>query len=150
MTRGWALGCIGRAAGAGGARAGRASSRRVLGGLGAGREWGARLGVATSAQQALGLAGTARTCAGRWRAAVARRARRQRAAGSRRAGHAGSRCGVRGLGARVGFALCTRYTRPVFGPVRLDIFPESNFWTLFVNPVHEHCSSRNLSKKNIF
>ena len=50
-------------------------------------------------------------------------------------------------GARPGFGLCTRCTRPVFGPVRLGIFPESNFWTLFVNPVHEHYSSQNFSKK---
>ena len=35
----------------------------------------------------------------------------------------------------------------VFGPVRLSIFLSQNFWTLFVNPVHEHCSSRNFSKK---
>ena len=28
------------------------------------------------------------------------------------------------LGARAGLGLCTRCTRPVFGPVRLGIFPE--------------------------
>ena len=39
--------------------------------------------------------------------------------------------GERGLGARAGFGLCTRCTRPVFGPVRLGIFPES---------LNEHCS----------
>ena len=55
--------------------------------------------------------------------------------------------GARDLGARAGFGLCTR---PVFGPVRLGIFHESNFWTLFVNPVHEHCSSQNFPKKKIF
>ena len=56
----------------------------------------------------------------------------------------------RGLGARAGLGLCTRCTRPVFGPVRLGIFLSQNFWTLFMNPVHEHCSSRNFSKKKIF
>ena len=39
--------------------------------------------------------------------------------------------------------LCTWCTRPVFGLVRLGIFPESNFWRLFVNLVHEHRSSQN-------
>ena len=37
----------------------------------------------------------------------------------------------------------------VFGPVRLSIFLSQIFWTLFVNPVHEHYSSRNFSKKKI-
>ena len=36
-----------------------------------------------------------------------------------------------GRGARAGFGLCTRCTRPVFGSVRLSIFPESP---------NEHCS----------
>ena len=31
------------------------------------------------------------------------------------------------LGVRPGYGLCTRCTRPVFGPVRLSIFPESIF-----------------------
>ena len=58
---------------------------------------------------------------------------------------------ARGLGARAGLGLCTRCTRPIFGSVRLGIFLSQNFWTLFVNPVHEHCSSRIFSKKkNIF
>ena len=51
-----------------------------------------------------------------------------------------------GLGARAGLGLCTRCTRPVFGPLQLGIFLSQNFWTLFVNPVHEHCSSRNFLK----
>ena len=38
----------------------------------------------------------------------------------------------------------------IFGPVSLSIFLSQIFWTLFVNPVHEHCSSRNFSKKKIF
>ena len=29
------------------------------------------------------------------------------------------------------------------------LFLSQFFWTLFVNPVHEHCSSRNFSKKKI-
>ena len=71
------------------------------------------------------------------------------ALGARWAGLAGR--WARGLGARAGLGLCTRCTRPVFGPVRLGTFLSQIFWTLFVNPVHEHCSSRNFSKKkNIF
>ena len=60
----------------------------------------------------------------------------------------------RSLGARPGRAawagLCTWCTRPVFSPVRLGIFPESNFWTLFVNPTHEHCSSKKKFPKKKF
>ena len=73
--------------------------------------------------------------------------------GGRRAAWAlGARPGrwARSLGARARLRLCTRCTRPVFGPVRLGIFLSQIFWTLFVNPVHEHCSSRNFSKKKIF
>ena len=79
------------------------------------------------------------------RRAGGRRASGRRAAAARGAYAAGERPGrwAHGLGARAGFGLCTRCTWPVFGPVRLGIFPESNFWTLFVNPVHEHCSSQN-------
>ena len=54
----------------------------------------------------------------------------QQARGSRRAGSAGlARPGrwALGLGAQAGYGLCTRCTRPVFGPVRLRIFPESIF-----------------------
>ena len=54
------------------------------------------------------------------------------------------------LGARAGLELCTRCIRPVFGPVRLGIFLSQIFWTLFVNPVHEHCSARIFSKKKYF
>ena len=58
--------------------------------------------------------------------------------------------GARGLGAQAGFELCTRCTRPVFGPVRLGNFLSQIFWTLFVNSVHEHCSSQNFSEiKNL-
>ena len=69
------------------------------------------------------------------------RGRARRPARARGAGLAGR--WARGLGAQAGLGLCTRCTRPVFGPVRLGIFLSQNFWTLFVNPVHEHCSSRN-------
>ena len=36
--------------------------------------------------------------------------------------------------------------------IRFDsvLFPSQIFWTLFVNPIHEHCSTRNFSKKKIF
>ena len=65
--------------------------------------------------------------------------------GARGAGLAGRQ--ARGLGTRAGLELCTRCTRPVFGPVRLCIFLSQIFWTLFVNPVHEHRSARIFSKK---
>ena len=56
----------------------------------------------------------------------------------RRAGAAGGRC----LGARASFGLCTRCTRPVFGPVRLGIF----FLSHQMNTVH--CKI-NFEKKNV-
>ena len=37
-----------------------------------------------------------------------------------------------------------------FWPGSTRYFPESNFWTLFVNPVHEHCSSQIFFGKKIF
>ena len=138
-SRGWAVGALGAQAGAG-----------ALGwacvGRWAGCAWGAGLGVE----------GVAHNRQGAWQGRAAGRARgrgargRQVQAGGRRAGSAGhARPGrwARGLGARAGLGLCTRCTRPVFGPVRLGIFLSQIFWTLFMNPVHEHCSYRNFSKK---
>ena len=97
------------------------------------------LGVRGRAGQAAGARGRrqargagGRRAAGRGRGAVGgAQARGSRQAG---AGHAGlTRPGhwARGLGARAGFGLCARCTRPVFGPVRLGIFLES---------LNEHCS----------
>ena len=63
----------------------------------------------------------------------------QLARGSRRGRHPGSagraRSGrwARSLGARAGLGLCTRCTRPVFGPVRLGIFLSQ----IFLDIVHE-------------
>ena len=51
--------------------------------------------------------------------------------------------GACGLGARAGLGCALGALGLFFGPVRLGIFLESNFWTLFVNLVHEHCSSQN-------
>ena len=141
------------------ARAGRAGSR-----LGAGRAGVGRAG------RARGAGGWARAGSGTARASQAMGTRACGAGGGRRAGRAaggaqalgargalgrvttwalGARPGrwESGLGARAGLELCTRCTRPVFGLVRLGIFLSQIFWTLFVNPVHEHCSSRNFSKK---
>ena len=128
------LGCagVGAQAGGRGARACWASGRRLAAGVrqqgrGHGRDTGrARQGAAAGA-------GSRGACG----AGLAGRQARGLGAG-------------RGLGARAGLGLCTRCTRPVFGPVRLGIFLSQIFWTLFVNPVHEHCSSRNFSKKKIF
>ena len=109
-------------------------------------------------QQVRGRGQTRRRQARRGERSSGARGRQQRLAGragqaaaARRARAAVARLGAwsaRGTGARrAGWpGLCTLCTRPVFGPVRLSIFPESNFWTLFVNPVHEHCSSQNFSK----
>ena len=80
----------------------------------AGRAWarvGAGLGVAAGEQQALGRGGTARECAGRWRAAWARRACSRRGVAAR--GARAEECEARGersgrsrqaraLGARAG------------------------------------------------
>ena len=62
---------------------------------------GVGLGVAAGAQQALGRGGTARACAGRWRAAWARRACGMGAQGVRRAGRGSAGCAGGGVqGAR--------------------------------------------------
>ena len=111
-------------------------------GEGAGGLWGARGALAGAWTRADAQAGVARAAGGRWVGARGR-ARGQARAPAERAGQG---C----LGARAGLGLCTRCTRPVFGPVRLGIFLSQNFWTLFVNPVHEHCSSQNFSKKFFF
>ena len=83
-------------------------------------------------------------------------ARGARQVGRRRWARAGLAAGARprrwarGLGARAGLELCTRCTRHVFCPVRLGIFLSQIFWTLFMNPAHEHCSARIFSKKKFF
>ena len=108
-------------------------------GEGAGGRWGAR-GRRAGAGRRADTGGRAGRRDARGRRTLGKRARRGRSRSARgRAGWA--------LGARAGLGLCTRCTRPVFGPVRLGIFLSQNFWTLFMNPVHEHCSSRNFSKK---
>ena len=140
---------------------------------GLGKRWGRRARAGEQAALAWGArqrAAGARTRFGRATGACRRATALERAgrAGSRRAGRqalwaAGARgCWAAGraerarqgwlggLGARAGQRLCTRCTRLVFGLVQLGIFSESNFWTLFVNPVHEHCSSQNFSKKKIY
>ena len=75
-------------------------------------------------------------------------------AGARGAGLAGRQ--ARGLGAgraawARGLALCCALGALGLFSIRFDsVLFMSQFWTLFVNPVHEHCSSRNFSKKIIF
>ena len=90
-------------------------------------------------RQALGVRGRAGKRAGVGRSG---RAGERQAHGARGAGrHAGrgSRRGpawsargraswARGLGARAGLGLCTRCTRPVFGPVQLSIFLSQIFF----------------------
>ena len=119
-------------------------------GEGAGGRWGAQ---AAGARRRWGAERRADT-GGRAGRRANTGARGRRVAGARALAGARTRAdaqagvarGARGLGARAGLGLCTWCTRPVFGPVRLGIFLSQNFWTLFVNPVHEHCSSRNFSK----
>ena len=125
---GRATGGVGRAQGVRGAR------RWQLGEAGAGRWASGKSGRRASGRRA----------GSTWQGAAA-------GAGARGARGVGlARRQARGLGARPGLELCTRCTRPVFGPVRLSIFLSKIFWTLFVNPVHEHCSARISSKKKIF
>ena len=142
----------GRAAGAGvgaGACPGSADGHEARGRAGAGRA-GAR--VAQGAGAGAGRRRQARARAGSGTAGRARQGAADvgtRGAGGGRAGRVAWALGARPR--RLGWpGLCTRCTRPVFGPVRLGIFLSQIFWTLFVNPVHEHCSSRNFSKKKIF
>ena len=113
---------------------GHGASRRSRGAQAAGARWRWASGRA-------GAGGRQRHAGRAWQA----RCRAQQ-------GHDRGAWGPRpGLGARPGRAgwpgLCTWCTRLVFGPIRLGIFPESNFLTLFVSPVHERCSSQNFSKK---
>ena len=97
----------GQALGAASARAGELGARH-------GRAAGARQQTGRAGGQALGVRGRAGQATG------ARQRRGRRTAEARQA---------RGLGAgRAGWPrLCTWCTRPVFGPVRLGIFPESIF-----------------------
>ena len=109
-TKGWAAGARAGGAGRAARRAGRA-------------------GQVCRDAQALGhrLAQGRAERNGRARQGEAERCRaRQGAAGARpgRWAHGQPCCWA-------GFGLCTRCTRPVFGPVRLGIFPES---------LNEHCS----------
>ena len=81
---------------------------------GARAQVGARAWARTEAQ----ASSRAREASGSWA--------RAHAGGS---GAGGARQGAAGAtgaaGARPGFGLCTQCTRPIFGPVRLGIFPES-------------------------
>ena len=96
------------------------------------------------AQQA--QAGRRHGRAGRW--AWARRALGVGARGARRGrpGRAAWACGApwaRGLA--TGYALglfSIRFDSVLFLSRFLDIVREPGSWTLFVNPVHEHCSSQ--------
>ena len=99
---------------------------------GAGHAWGAGLGVRRRGRAA-GPGVSAGACAGsadgrgaRGRAGAERKRSGSWAAGARTTGRGASAAG-RGLGVRAGYGLCTRCTRPVFSPVRLNIFPESIF-----------------------
>ena len=116
-----------------GAQSGRRAGAGKRGGVGANGSASERAQVSGERQLGVGAGG------------------RQRLAGRERQGR-GSERQARRLGAWAGYGLCTRCTWPVFDPVRLGIIPESIFWTLFVNPVHEHCSSQIFfffRKKNI-
>ena len=102
-----------------------------LGTLGAGWARRARRRGAGARRRALGvlvLGAQARRRRARGRRAAAG-ACRGRGAGASSRGAAGARPGrwAPGLGARAGYGLCTRCTRPVFDPVRLGIVPESIF-----------------------
>ena len=157
----WACGWARRA------RAGRAWGARVAAGgsrcwaLGAGRAGALQASGARGRSGRLAGGGRAGGHGARGRRTLGRRAGRGRqVSGARAAGARGARGRARqqareragqgwlggrraawALGARPGLGLCTRCTRPVFGPVRLGIFLSQICWTLFVNPVHEHCSS---------
>ena len=137
-------------------RAGRAGSRLGAGRAGAGRAGRAR-GAGGWEQHGKGAAGNERAGERACGAGGGRLTGRARQAGRKRwasSGHvAGAQPGrwARGLGACAGLELCIRRTRPVFRPVRLSISLSQIFLTLFLNPVHEHCSARIFfSKKNIY
>ena len=53
----------------------------------------------------------------------------------------------RGLGVQLGQWAVHLVHSACFLPSSTRYFPESNFWTLFVNSVHEHCSSQKFSEK---
>ena len=122
-----------RAAGHAGALGVRGARRQECVGSrarGAGGRWGAQAAGVASGRQALGAG--RRAGAGRHAGARGARGREAQERGARQAaaGHAGrARLGLwaRGLGTRAGYGPCTRCTRPVFGLVRLGIFPESIF-----------------------
>ena len=98
---------------------------RTVGRMGrVGRRWG----VGAGARGACGARGRGSRGERHERAALALGARPGRAAGQRSVHLVHSACFWPGL---------TQYCFRV------------NFWTLFVNPVHEHCSSQNFSKKKI-
>ena len=142
---GWACRALGRRrwAGAGRAAGGVGPAQGVRGV----RRW--QLGEAGAGRWAIG-----RRAGSAWQGAAAGAGARGVGLAGRQARGLGARPGraawARGLGALPGLELCTRSTRPVFGPVRLSIFLSQIFWTLFVKPVHEHCSARISSKKKIF
>ena len=131
-----------------GTRHGTGAGARAAQEQGRGR-WGGR-------QTGAGIGALGRGCAGRTRlAGRAGPAGHAGVAGERSPrGHSGSTGVARARGRQAEACcwaswLCTQCTQPIFGPVSLGIFPESTFWTLFMNPVHEHCSSQNFSKKKI-
>ena len=110
---------------------------------------GAGLGVqgAAARSRSEGMARARGGCAGCRRQARAR-------AGS---GTTWARRGARSAGGRAVRARPGRWARGLakavhlvhsacFWPGLTRYFPESNFWTLFANPVHEHCSSQIFSK----
>ena len=112
--------------------------------------WARLLGRAGAGARGVRAAGGRWVSAGRARRQVRAHAAGAGARGARGAGLAGRAAWARGLGVRPGRAAWPWAVHSTcFCPVRLGIFLSQNFWTLFVNPVHEHCSSRNFSKKNI-
>ena len=129
-------------------RAGRAGGSSVRARSAGGRARGRRLGRAR-ARAGSGTAGRAGAqAAGRQGAAGvgARGARRGRAG---RAAWALPGRWARGLGAWAGRG-CALGALGHFWPGLTQYFPESNFLDIVLNPVHEHCSSRNFSKKKYF
>ena len=148
------LGCSGEGQlGAGWARAERAGGRaeRAAGRVGVGAQWARRRAGKRQALGASGRAAGERGARGR-QASGARGARggRQARWARQQARARVERAGQGWLGAgRAGWPWAVHSVHSAcFWPSSTRYFPESNFfWTLFVNPVHEHCSSRNFSKK---
>ena len=125
----------------------------MTGGMGAGQVLGAAGAGRAGELQERGSAGGARGVGGR----------RMGRANGRRVGRAdGRRAGAQQgtEGARQGRAGCSAWARGLatgcalgalgLFSIRFDlVFFLSRFWTLFVNPVHEHCSSQKSFEKKI-